>query len=155
MTFIDQLTNWYVRLNRKRMKADASLLDRTVSLNVLFEVLLSLARLMAPLTPFFTDYMYQNLRNALPAAEREDSVHYTLIPEYKADLFEPGIEEAVSTMQEVLELGRNCRDARKISLKLGVREAIVITKVCFHFFFFFFASNDASISFRGLRWLSS
>lgn len=128
VSFINQLTNWYVRLNRKRVKADAAPADRTVSLNVMFEVLLSLARLMAPFTPFLTEYMYQNLRHALPTAEREDSVHYLSIPEYKADLFEAGIEEAFATLQEVVELGRTCRDARKLTLKLGLRSAIVISK---------------------------
>lgn len=64
--FIDSLTNCYIRLNRHRCKSEGSTEDAFVSLCVLYEVLLTLCRLMAPFTPFFTEYLYQNLRQIHP-----------------------------------------------------------------------------------------
>lgn len=97
VTFIGQLTNWYVRLNRRRLKASDK--DAQVALNILFEVLLALAKAMTPFTPFFTEFMYQNLRFALPEAQRQDSIHYEMFPEPRAEALNARIEEAVSRMQ--------------------------------------------------------
>ena len=72
--FINQLTNWYVRLNKARFKGAAGTADQRFSLQTLYEVLLSLCKLMAPFTPFLVEFMYQNLAKALPPKEREDSV---------------------------------------------------------------------------------
>lgn len=63
--FLNDLTNWYVRLNRQRIKGDVSETDMEVSLNVLFDVILKFAILVSPQAPFLTEYMYQNLRNVI------------------------------------------------------------------------------------------
>jgi isoleucyl-tRNA synthetase len=63
VSFLEDLTNWYVRLNRTRLKgADTTTEDCTVALSCLYCVLLSMAQLMAPFTPFFTEWMYVRLR---------------------------------------------------------------------------------------------
>lgn len=62
ITFLEYLTNWYVRLNRPRLKGDADDLSMTVSLNVLFDVLMKVNVLMSPIVPFLTETMYQNMR---------------------------------------------------------------------------------------------
>ena len=65
--FINALTNCYVRLNRRRCKCAGGNTDEAyVSLSVLYECLMTLCRLMAPFTPFFTEYLYQNLRRIHP-----------------------------------------------------------------------------------------
>jgi len=58
LVFIEQLSNWYVRLNRGRMKGDFGEEQQVVSLNTLFEVQLNCLILMSCITPFITDYMY-------------------------------------------------------------------------------------------------
>jgi len=65
--FNAQLTNWYVRLNRRRLKGAEGDEEAVVSLNVLHGVLLNLARLMAPFTPFLAETQYQTLRQYFPA----------------------------------------------------------------------------------------
>ena len=60
--FVDVLTNWYVRMNRRRLKGENGVEDCVMALETLFSVLLSLCRLMAPYTPFLTELMYQNLK---------------------------------------------------------------------------------------------
>lgn len=71
VTFIDQLTNWYVRLNRLRLKGTAvssTQADRSAALAVLYEVLMVTVRLMSPFTPFLSEHLYQQLRQVHPAA---------------------------------------------------------------------------------------
>jgi len=62
LKFLDDLTNWYVRLNRGRLKGDLGSNDWQVSLNVLFDVLLKITVLMSPHVPFLTEHMFQNMR---------------------------------------------------------------------------------------------
>ena len=74
------------------------------------QVLLMLARMMSPLTPFFTELMYQNLRRVIPEAPA--SVHYLMMPEVNQSAIDPKIEFAIQKMQQVLPLGRACSPTR-------------------------------------------
>lgn len=65
--FIDQLTNWYVRLNRRRIKGEEGVKDCVASLNVLFDVLNTMVTMMAPFTPYLSEYMYQRLKRLITA----------------------------------------------------------------------------------------
>jgi isoleucyl-tRNA synthetase len=79
LQFLEELTNWYVRLNRPRMKGDEGIEQQQKSLNILFEVLLSTTTLMSCITPFLTETMYQNLRNGIDPKDRDlyqKSVHF-------------------------------------------------------------------------------
>ena len=62
LRFVQQLTNWYVRLNRARLKGHDGPEALAASLNGMYEVLMAMCGLMAPLTPFFTEFIYQHLR---------------------------------------------------------------------------------------------
>lgn len=73
LSFLNQLTNWYVRLNRPRMKGEEGEKEQIQCLNILFDVLLSTTTLMASITPFVTEYMYQNLRNGI--CENDKQLH--------------------------------------------------------------------------------
>jgi len=122
--YIEQLTNWYVRLNRKRLKGSSfsatvknSVEDCNTALCTLFEVLYMITREMAPFTPFLSEYFYQNLRKVLVETDRLASVHYTRFPEPQKDAINRRIEEAVSRMQSVIQLGRAARDRRTLPLK--------------------------------------
>jgi isoleucyl-tRNA synthetase len=128
LNLIDELTNWYVRFNRKRLKGDNGLEDAVKALNTLFEVLFTLDRLMAPFTPFMAETMYQNLRTCIPENPNEDtrSVHFLMIPTVKSHYFNPDIERAVGRMQSVIELGRYIREKKGVPLKTPLRELVVI-----------------------------
>ena len=84
VVLIEQLTNWYIRMNKERLNGDAGLDERKLSLCTLYEVLLMLCRMMAPLTPFFVEEQYQNLKKALPKAEQFESIHFDMIPTVRA-----------------------------------------------------------------------
>ena len=81
--FLENLTNWYVRLNRNRIKGEVDDINMEVSINVLFDVLFKVNVLMSPVVPYITDMMYQNMRLVLNPESRllEQSIHHLLIPE--------------------------------------------------------------------------
>ena len=79
LSFLDQLTNWYVRLNRSRMRGEEGEIEQFASLNILFEVLLSTTLLMSSITPFITEHIYQNMRNGIDKNDAElyhESIHF-------------------------------------------------------------------------------
>jgi isoleucyl-tRNA synthetase len=124
--FIQQLTNWYVRMNRKRLKGGEGDKDWYESLATLFRVLYTLVRTMAPFTPFLVEMMYQNLRQLVPKEQREDSVHYLEIPQPDDSVVDKDIERAVLDMQQAVEAGRLCRDKKGINLRQPVSEFVLV-----------------------------
>ncbi|NXS71280.1 SYIC protein, partial [Pandion haliaetus] len=128
--FVDILTNWYVRMNRRRLKGENGTEDCIMALETLFSVLFSMCRLMAPYTPFITELMYQNLKTLIdPASVQEkntESIHYLMLPQVRKDLIDKKIESAVSCLQSVIELGRVIRDRKTIPVKYPLKEVIVI-----------------------------
>ncbi|KAG7319032.1 hypothetical protein KOW79_017506, partial [Hemibagrus wyckioides] len=128
--FVDMLTNWYVRTNRRRLKGESGTEDCVWALETLFSVLFSMCRLMAPFTPFITELMYQNLCHLIDPASVEEkdtaSIHYLMLPHVRESLIDKRIESAVSHMQSVIELGRVIRDRKTLPVKYPLREVVVI-----------------------------
>lgn len=128
--FVDILTNWYVRMNRRRLKGENGTEDCIMALETLFSVLFSMCRLMAPYTPFITELMYQNLKTLIdPASVQEkntESIHYLMLPQVREHLIDKKIESAVSCLQSVIELGRVIRDRKTIPVKYPLKEVVVI-----------------------------
>jgi isoleucyl-tRNA synthetase len=123
LLLIEELTNWYIRFNRKRLKCEYGVEDGLFALNTLFEVLFALSKMMAPFTPFLTESIYQSLKPfiAKDSYESEDmrSIHFLLFPEPRAEYFDEDIERRVSRMQAVIELARFIRETNNISLKVS------------------------------------
>lgn len=135
---IDNLTNWYIRFNRKRLKGIAGLgsADTLCALNTLFEVLFTLVRALAPFIPFLTDHIYRLLVPYLPEtflSQFKDtrSVHFLSFPEVRSELFDENVERRVARMQKVIDLGRAARDKCGIGLKTPLRTLVVIADAPF------------------------
>ncbi|KAL8925350.1 MAG: hypothetical protein Q9172_002281 [Xanthocarpia lactea] len=129
LELIDNTTNWYIRFNRRRLKGELGIDDTQRALNTLFEVLYTLARGLAPFTPFITDNIYQRLLPYIPdhlQAEDPRSVHFLPFPEVREELFDEEVERRVGRMQRVIELGRISRERRTIGLKQPLKSLIVI-----------------------------
>lgn len=136
--FVDHLTNWYVRFNRKRLKGEGGKDDCRHALTTLYSVLLNLTKIMSPFTPYLTEHMFQNLRHLLAHNHNSSnsssvntemtSVHYLMLPETKTEIIDEVIERSVSRMQSVIELGRIIRDRKTIPVKYPLAEVIVIHK---------------------------
>ncbi|KAJ3333184.1 isoleucine--tRNA ligase [Blyttiomyces sp. JEL0837] len=130
--FLKDLSNWYLRLNRKRLKGENGIEDSEKALTTLFEVLLSLSKLMVKFTffpHFMAETMYQNLRLCIPedpSAGDTRSVHFLTFPEDNPEYFNDDVARSVHHMQKVIELGRYIRDKNRLPLKTSLREVIVI-----------------------------
>ncbi|KAF5300355.1 hypothetical protein FQR65_LT00975 [Abscondita terminalis] len=126
--YFQHLTNWYVRMNRKRLKGKDGVTDCQMALTTLFNVLYNIIKLMAPFSPFLSEHMYQYLKKLTNV--KADSVHYLMLPEPNSRLIDTVIERRVSRMQTVIELGRVLRDKKTIPVKYPLPEIIVVHQDC-------------------------
>ena len=129
LKFVDNLTNWYVRLNRARLRGEVDINECTASVYTLFSVLLTLTRLMAPFTPFITEMMYQNLKKSVPKSMFKgdsDSIHYLMLPKFESKMVDEEIERRVAVMQSVIETGRVLRDRSTLPIKYPLKEVVLV-----------------------------
>eukprot|EP00933_Yihiella_yeosuensis_P040258 TRINITY_DN34523_c0_g1_i1.p1 TRINITY_DN34523_c0_g1~~TRINITY_DN34523_c0_g1_i1.p1 ORF type:complete len:819 (+),score=208.54 TRINITY_DN34523_c0_g1_i1:186-2459(+) len=130
LTFLDNLTNWYVRLNRDRMRGNDGPEEALTALCTLYTVLLNVTVCLSPVTPFITEHIFQNLVRALPANHemKAKSVHFVMIPTPIKEAIKPEITTAMERMQSVVELGRTLRERRKVGLKTPLKSMTIINK---------------------------
>lgn len=127
--FIDNLTNWYVRMNRRRLKGEnGSDLDWLNALETLGHVLISMCSLMAPFTPYLTEQIFTNLKSLYSDRAAEQSIHMSMLPNVREDLIDQQVEQRVGYMQTIVDIGRIVRDRRTLPLKYPLPEIIVICK---------------------------
>ena len=81
VAYLEQITNWYLRLNRDRLKGDGGEADWHDALSTAYTVLLNMCIAMAPVTPFIVEHQFQNLKRIAPKEMRVDSVHYLMMPQ--------------------------------------------------------------------------
>jgi isoleucyl-tRNA synthetase len=122
--FIEDLTNWYIRLNRRRFWEEGLGADKNAAYSTLYTTLESLARLMAPFTPFLSEYIYQDLKKFGGLAE--ESVHLCSYPESQAGLINSTLETAVERMAQVVMLGRQKRIQEGVKVKTPLKTLNVI-----------------------------
>ncbi|MQA35582.1 isoleucine--tRNA ligase [Modestobacter roseus] len=118
-TFVDDLSNWYVRRSRRRFwDGDPA------ALGTLHEVLDGLTRLMAPFTPFLTERVWRSA--VLPGAEgATDSVHLADWPTVDADARDDALVEQVALVRRLVELGRSARTTSKVRTRQPLARALV------------------------------
>ncbi|RNA39978.1 isoleucine--tRNA cytoplasmic [Brachionus plicatilis] len=129
--FIDTLCNWYVRLNRKRLRGETGPEDSFFALNTLYNVLYWMIRLCAPFIPFLAESIYQRIKKYLGENAQKlefASVHYLSIPEVNENLINSDTENLFEVMQRIIVLGRTLRDRKKLALRLPVKELVVIVE---------------------------
>jgi isoleucyl-tRNA synthetase len=108
-SFVDQLSNWYVRRNRRRFWKSVDADDKRAAYLTLYECLDGLHRLMAPFVPFLSENVYQNLVRSLQP-EAPYSVHMTRWPEADAALEDPELLYDIDVVQKVVGLARAARN---------------------------------------------
>ena len=118
--FIDELSNWYVRRSRRRFwKGDPA------ALSTLHETLDILTRLMAPLTPFVTERVWQDVIRPVLGDDAPSSVHLAEWPKADESLIVPGLGDKVDLARRVTELGRAARAEAKVRTRQPLRRALV------------------------------
>ncbi|RLC64142.1 MAG: isoleucine--tRNA ligase [Chloroflexota bacterium] len=123
-SFLDDLTNWYVRRSRRRFWKSEQDADKNAAYATLYHVLTTLCRLLAPFTPFVTEVMYQNLVRSVDEAAPE-SVHHTEWPVADEAAVDEDLLARMALARQVVALGRSARNSRGIKLRQPLARALV------------------------------
>jgi isoleucyl-tRNA synthetase len=116
--FIEALSTWYLRRSRKRFARGAEASDRATAFATLHAALVALMRVLAPILPFMTEAVYQNLVVAGAVAGAPDSVHLTSWPAAElAGLREPPLEASMAVVMRVVDLVRTLRGQAGIKVR--------------------------------------
>jgi len=105
--------------------------EARIALCTLYEVVLNVSVLMSPVTPFITEFMYQNLSKALPEDHKmkKDCVHWVVeAVNVDPEALNPEIMLAVERLQAVVELGRTCRERKHVGLKTPLKSMTLLNK---------------------------
>jgi isoleucyl-tRNA synthetase len=125
MYFVDEhLSNWYVRLCRRRFWKGEYSDDKISAYQTLYECLTTLAKLMAPVAPFFADWLYRNL-NGATGKETHTSVHLALIEAADASLIDPELEQRMDYAQRISSLVLSLRKKEKIRVRQPLQKVIL------------------------------
>jgi isoleucyl-tRNA synthetase len=121
--FIEELSNWYVRLSRGRFWTGDAAAFRTLR-----TCLIETSKLLAPFTPFLADEIYRNLQGGADGnfGEAKDSVHLCSFPEADGRFADPALEDAMTAVQRTVRLGHAARSAAKVKVRQPLRRAVVV-----------------------------
>ncbi len=129
--FIGNLTNWYIRLNRRRFWSEVRAIeespDKDLAYQTLFYTLSEFSKILAPILPFITEAIYQNLNRNSTAGEKE-SIHLCSFPEVNHLWIDPALEKEMALVESVVALGRNLRTTHRLKTRQPLREFKVITR---------------------------
>lgn len=118
--FVDELSNWYVRRNRRRFWKSEHDGDKQAAYATLYTCLLTVTKLAAPFVPFVAEAMYQNLTAGDSAAP--DSVHLAAWPKVDAALLDQRLVDDTETLLKAVSIGRAARRAAGIKVRQPLRE---------------------------------
>ena len=125
MYFVDeQLSNWYVRLCRRRFWKGEYGTDKIAAYQTLYECLTTLAKLMAPVSPFFADWLYRNL-NDTTGKESHTSVHLALVPAYDPQREDKALEQRMDYAQRIASLALSLRKKEKIRVRQPLQKILL------------------------------
>ena len=124
---IDDLSNWYVRLNRRRFWKAEMGSDKLAAYQTLFEALFTLAKLIAPFAPFVSEEMYRNLNSDM--VEPWESVHLASYPDSESELHsfqDTALEESMHIARSIVSLCRAARNEAGIKVRQPLAKTLVV-----------------------------
>ena len=114
----EDLSNWYIRRARRRFWGEELDDDKKAVYATTYEVLVGVAKMIAPFAPFISDEMYQNLTG-------EESVHLAYFPEADESLIDKKVEERMDLVRTLVGLGRGTREKERIKVRQPLSEILV------------------------------
>jgi isoleucyl-tRNA synthetase len=122
--FVDDLSNWYVRLSRRRFWKGGMGPDKAAAYETLREALLRLAKMIAPFVPFIAEAVFQGLRGP----SDEESVHYCRYPKGSGEERDEPLEREMELARAVTALGHQARNQSQVKVRQPLRRVIVQSK---------------------------
>ena len=125
-TFVDEhLSNWYIRLSRRRFWKGEMTDDKKAAYETLFTCLTSIAQLMSPVAPFFADWLYQNLVDANPKVHSAKSVHLTIWNEVDETLIDYDLNERMELAQNISSMVLSLRKKMSINVRQPLAKVLI------------------------------
>jgi len=117
----DHLSNWYVRLGRRRFWKNESPTDKLAAYQTLYTCLSTISRLAAPVAPFFMDRLYLDLTQG----KAEESVHLSSFPESNSSLIQPKLEQKIDLAQRITSMALSLRKKEKIRVRQPLSRILI------------------------------
>jgi isoleucyl-tRNA synthetase len=115
---IEDLSNWFIRRNRRRFWSTQLDDDKKSVYNTTYEIMVDLCKIIAPFVPFIAEELYRNLTG-------EESVHIDYYPKAKVELIDKSLEEKMDLVRNLVALGRASRENVKIKVRQPLREVVI------------------------------
>ena len=122
--FVDDMSNWYVRRSRERFWAKGMPQDKINAYMTLYTVLVEFCKAAAPMVPFMTEEIYQNLVKSLDE-NTPDSIHLCNFPQIHEEWIDKELEEKMADLMQVVVLGRACRNTANIKNRQPIGEMYI------------------------------
>ena len=123
--FLDDLSNWYIRRNRRRFWKSENDDDKEAAYHTLYHVLLTSVKIIAPILPFMSEKIYQNLVCNIDK-NLPESVHLCEYPEIDDQKIDQKMIDQVDAIRKMVELGRSARNKAELKIRQPLQE------LCFH-----------------------
>ena len=122
--FVDDMSNWYVRRSRERFWAKGMEQDKINAYMTLYTALVTVSKAAAPMIPFMTEEIYQNLVRSIDP-DAPESIHLCLFPEVHEEQIDPELEENMDHVLKLVVMGRACRNTSNIKNRQPIGQMFV------------------------------
>jgi isoleucyl-tRNA synthetase len=123
----EKLSNWYVRLCRRRFWKGEYNADKISAYQTLFECLLTISKLISPIAPFYSEYVFQSL-NTVAKKDKFESVHLSSFPNYSSDIIDNNLENKINQVRNICSLALSIRKKEKIKVRQPLNKIIIPVK---------------------------
>ena len=124
VTFIDLLTNWYIRRSRRRFWKAGHGADKQEAYSTLYQVLLTLSKVIAPFVPYIAEAIYQSLRQP----QMPESVHLEDFPKYIESQKDKSLEDRMELVLSAVKMGRALRAKHQLKIRQPLSQISLVTR---------------------------
>ncbi len=121
--FVEELSNWYVRRNRRRFWKEGKSLDKTAAYQTLYECLVDLAKLISPIAPFLGEWLYQKLNSVTEVDE--ESVHISFYPTVEETAIDKQLERRMELARQISSMVLSLRNRLEINVRQPLARIIL------------------------------
>ncbi|WP_185857198.1 isoleucine--tRNA ligase [Blattabacterium cuenoti] len=122
---LDQLSNWYIRLCRRRFWKEKYTKNKISAYQILYKCLIVVAKLISPIAPFFSEKLYVDL-NSVTKKENFKSIHLTNFPSYNSNLINQELENSMLWIQKIITMVFSIRKKNKIKIRQPLQKLLIL-----------------------------
>ncbi|WP_341663373.1 isoleucine--tRNA ligase [Blattabacterium cuenoti] len=122
---LDKLSNWYIRLCRRRFWKEKYTKNKISAYQILYKCLIVVAKLISPITPFFSEKLYVDL-NSVTEKEETKSIHLTSFPSYDSNFINKTLENRMLWIQKIITMVFSIRKKNKIKIRQPLQKLLIL-----------------------------